>query len=182
MSIITIRAITAPSDSIWSATAMAEIEVDAARRPSAVPWPPILLALVVMGAWGLGEIAPISWPGTNDTPAHIIGLSFGLAGLALAIWAGITLSHAKTTILPNQGASHLVTGGPYAWRRNPIYLGDMMMLMGVAELTQNIWFVGASVAFGLLVTWLAIIPEERHLEAKFGDAWRDYAARSRRLL
>lgn len=161
---------------------MAATEADPTRRPSSVPWPPILLAAVVLGAWALGDIAPIAWPGVDDWPAHAVGLSFGLAGFALAVWAGITLSRAKTTILPNQGASHLVTSGPFAWRRNPIYLGDMMMLMGVAELTQNIWVAVAAFAFGVLVTWLAILPEERHLEAKFGDAWRDYAARTRRLL
>lgn len=161
---------------------MAVTKDDPTLRPSFVPWPPILLAAAVLGAWALGEIVPVAWPGVDDWPAHAVGLSFGLAGFALTVWAGITLSRAKTTILPNQGASHLVTGGPFAWRRNPIYLGDMMMLFGVAELTHNIWFAAAAIGFVGLVTWLAIIPEERHLEAKFGDAWRDYAARTRRLL
>ena len=161
---------------------MAATEVDPTLRPSSVPWPPFLLAAVVLSAWALGETVPLVWPGVDDWAAHAVGLCFGLAGIALAVWAGITLSRAKTTILPNQGASHLVTSGPFAWRRNPIYLGDMLMLLGLAELTHNIWFVAAAVAFGVLVTWLAILPEERHLEAKFGDAWRGYADTTRRML
>ena len=84
--------------------------------------------------------------------------------------------------MPHQAVSHLVTSGPYAWRRNPIYLGEIMMLLGIAELTKNIWFVAFAFVFGGLITWLAILPEERHLEAKFGDAWRAYAQNTRRML
>jgi protein-S-isoprenylcysteine O-methyltransferase Ste14 len=36
--------------------------------------------------------------------------------------------------------------------------------------------------FAVLVTWLAILPEERHLEERFGDAYRDYKARTRRWI
>ena len=57
-----------------------------------------------------------------------------------------------------------------------------MILLGLAELTKNVWFVIVAAVFVLLVTWLAILPEERHLEAKFGDEWRAYKARARRWL
>ena len=53
---------------------------------------------------------------------------------------------------------------------------------GVAELMRNIWLVLLTPVFGILVTWLAIIPEERHLEARFGDAYRAYKERTRRLI
>ena len=155
---------------------------DPSQRPSFIPWPPILLAAAIAGAIALGNIHPIAWPGVDDTPAHIIGLAFGVGGFALTVWAAVTLTRARTAVLPHHGASHLVTSGPYAWRRNPIYLGDILILFGVAELTKNIWFVVLALVFGGLVTWLAILPEERHLEAKFGEAWRDYAAGTRRLL
>jgi protein-S-isoprenylcysteine O-methyltransferase Ste14 len=155
---------------------------DPSVRPNVVPWPPILLAGLIVGAIFLGRSFPLAWPGTNDWAAHMVGLGFGLAGFALTVWAAMTLNRENTTIMPHHAASRLVTSGPYAWRRNPIYLGDMMMFMGAAELTQNIWFAAAAVAFAVLVTWLAILPEERHLEAKFGDAWRAYAETTRRLL
>jgi protein-S-isoprenylcysteine O-methyltransferase Ste14 len=57
-----------------------------------------------------------------------------------------------------------------------------MALFGVAELTKNIWFVLAAGLFGLLVTALQILPEERHLEARFGEAYRDYKRRARRWI
>ena len=52
----------------------------------------------------------------------------------------------------------------------------------VVVFTHNIWFAILAIPYIPLVTWLAILPEERHLEARFGDAWRDYKARTRRWI
>ena len=155
---------------------------DIAERPSHVPWPPILLVGVILAAIALGYLAPLPWPGLDDTPARLIGYGIGIAGIVLLAWAIVTLRQHGTTVLPDVGATSLVTSGAY-WRfRNPIYLADAMILLGVAELTKNVWLVVAAVAFAVLVTWLAILPEERHLERKFGQAYLDYKAKSRRWI
>ena len=152
------------------------------ERPSIIPWPPILLAASVASAMLLPQLYQLSWPGTDDTAARAVGLSIGLGGIVLMFWSVWTLRRAKTTVLPHQGADVLVTGGPY-WRfRNPIYIADVMLLLGLAELTKNIWFVIVAAVFVVLVTWLAILPEERHLEARFGDEYSKYKQRSRRWL
>ena len=151
-------------------------------RPSAIPWPPIILVAAILAAILLGRLMPLTWPGLDDTPARIIGLSIGALGIALIAWSGWTMHRARTTILPHRGSDALVTAGPF-WRfRNPIYLGDTMIILSLAELTKNVWFVPAAIAFALLVTFLAILPEERYLEARFGDAYRTFKARSRRWL
>jgi protein-S-isoprenylcysteine O-methyltransferase Ste14 len=147
----------------------------------ALPWPPLLLFGAVVGAWALGRVFPLGWPGVDDDAAHSVGLGIGLAGVALLIWSAVTLRRHRTTFLPSRAsATHLVTDGPYAIRRNPIYIADVLMLLGVAELTKNVWFAIFAVAFVPLVTWLAILPEERHLEDRFGDAYRAYKASTRR--
>jgi protein-S-isoprenylcysteine O-methyltransferase Ste14 len=151
-------------------------------RPSAVPWPPILLLAVIVVGWLLGRNVPLGWTGQDDGPARFIGLGFGAVGLMLVTWAVLTLRRHHTTFMPTTASSALVTDGPYAWRRNPIYLGEILMLFGVAELTKNIWFVILAFVFGLAVTVLQVIPEERHLAATFGDAWRTYAAKTRRWI
>jgi protein-S-isoprenylcysteine O-methyltransferase Ste14 len=151
-------------------------------RPNRIPWPPILLAGVVGAAFALQSLVPISWPGLDDASARLVGLGIGVAGLLLTVWAIATLVRNNTTVMPDKAARHLVTGGPYAWRRNPIYLGEIMMLLGAAELTKNVWFVAMAGVFGMLVTVFAIRPEEQHLEARFGEDWRDYASRTRALL
>ncbi len=161
---------------------MAAPDATSAARPGAIPWPPLLLVLAVAGAVGLQRVVPLAWPGVGDGAASLVGLGFGVAGLAIIIWAGLTLRRHRTTILPHAGASALVTDGPYRWRRHPIYIADVFLLFGAAEVTRNVWFVILAFVFAGLVTILQIIPEERHLEAKFGDAWRDYAARTRRWI
>lgn len=153
-----------------------------ATAPSEIPWPPILILATAFGAVALGRLYPLTWPGIDDTAARVVGLSLGAAGVILIAWAALTLRRHRTTILPHKGADTLVTDGPFAFRRNPIYLGDALIFLGVAEATKNVWFAILVLPFLAAVTWLAILPEERHLEAKFGDLYRDYKARVRRLL
>ncbi len=151
-------------------------------RPTRVPWPPLLLAGAIAGAIILQELLPMNWPGLDDTPSRIVGLGIGLAGILLISWAAYYLCRAGTTILPHKGANTLVTGGPFTRFRNPIYLGDVMILLGTAELTKNIWFVAAAAVFAIIVTFLAILPEEHHLAEKFGNEYKAYKARSRRWI
>lgn len=161
---------------------MPSFETDIAERPSSVPWPPILLIGAIACAIGLGVLWPLPWPGLDDWPARAVGLGLGVAGFALLIYAIATLRRHETTVLPDKGASALVTDGPYARFRNPIYLADCLMLLGIAELTKNVWFVIGAAVFAVLVTRLAILPEERHLERKFGKDYLDYKANTRRWL
>lgn len=151
-------------------------------RPSGFPWPPVLLVGVIVVAFVLDRLAPVGWPGINDLPSRVVGLSIGGLGVLLLAWAAWTLHKAGTTVMPHKGTAALVISGPFVRFRNPIYLADTMLLLGLSELTKNIWLVAGAAAFVGLVTWLAILPEERHLEARFGDAYRAYKARSRRWL
>lgn len=152
----------------------------AARRANTFPWPPVLFVGVIVAAWSFGTVIPLQWPGTDDTPARVIGLGFGVLGVALIASAIVTLKRAGTTVMPDQASDVLVTTGPYARFRNPIYLGEVLVLLAIAELTKNIWFVASAATFAVLVTVLQIRAEERHLEAKFGDRYRAYKATSRR--
>lgn len=154
----------------------------ALERPSNFPWPPVLLVAAAVGAWLMQGFYPLGWPGADDLPARAVGLSFGIGGLGLLAWSAITLRRHATTIMPHQGASHLVTDGPYARFRNPIYLADVMILLGLAEATKNFWFAIFALHFAVLVTKFAILPEERHLAAKFPEAWPAYAERTRRWI
>ena len=152
------------------------------ERPSRAPWPPLLLVATIATGWALGRVQPIAWPGLDDLPARFIGYGLGAAGLALASWGIATMIRARTTVRPDRGATVLLTTGPFRRWRNPIYLADVLIVFGVAEVTHNVWFAILAPVFALLLTWLAILPEERHLERKFGDGYRAYKARSRRWI
>lgn len=151
-------------------------------RPSAFPWPPVLWFGAMALAWAAQQVWPVAWPGVDDRAAHTVGWGLGIGGLGLFIWAFMTLRAAGTTILPDKGSDVLVTAGPFRRLRNPIYLAQVMILLWLAEVSKNPWFLLFAVVHGILLTALAIIPEERHLEARFGDAYADYKARSRRWI
>jgi protein-S-isoprenylcysteine O-methyltransferase Ste14 len=153
-----------------------------ATRANAFPWPPALFIGVIGAAVLITDMLPLPWPGIDDAPAHWVGLGFGVAGILLIMFAIRALRAHGTTILPDQTATVLVTTGPYARFRNPIYLGQVLLLLAAAEVTKSVWFVVAAFAFGLLVTALQIVPEERHLESQFGDAYLDYKVRTRRWI
>lgn len=152
-----------------------------APRPSTIPWPPILIVVLAALSIALQHVFPLPWPGLDDLPARLAGGALCATGLALIIWGIRTLRRHNTTVLPNQAASTLVTDGPFAYRRNPIYLGDLLLFIGVSILTTNLWFFAAGFCFVALVLVLAILPEERHLEKMFGQQWHEYADKTRRL-
>lgn len=153
---------------------------EAEARPTNVPWPPIVIVAAVGVAVALGRIYPFDWPGLDDFPARIIGYGLGMAGLALAGWGFLSLRRANTTLLPTQAADRLVTDGAFAFRRNPIYMGEVLVFLSVAEPTHNVWFVILTPLLAVALYALAIRAEEQHLEARFGQAYLDYKERTRR--
>ena len=149
-------------------------------RPSAIPWPPVLLAAGFGGGALLGRLYPLPWPGVDDLAAQVIGFGLGAAGIALMAWGVLTLYLADTTVLPHKRVDRLVTHGAFRFRRNPIYMGEVLLFLGLAQATGNIWMAIMAPLFAAAIMALAILPEERHLEARFGDAYLDYKGRTRR--
>jgi protein-S-isoprenylcysteine O-methyltransferase Ste14 len=149
-------------------------------RPSPIPWPPLLLATALGAAILLGRLYPLPWPGVNDLPAQIIGYGLGVVGVLLAAWGTVTLLRAHTTVQLNKGAGRLVTHGAFGFRRNPIYMGEVLIFLGLAQATGSIWLAIMAPLFAVAVLVLAILPEERHLEARFGEDYLAYKDRTRR--
>jgi protein-S-isoprenylcysteine O-methyltransferase Ste14 len=149
-------------------------------RPSPIPWPPLLLAVALGGAIMLGRLYPLPWPGLNDLPAQAIGYGLGAVGVLLVAWGTVTLFRADTTLLPHKQADRLVTHGAFGFRRNPIYMGEVLMFLGLAQATGNIWMAIVAPVFAVALLALAILPEERHLEARFGEEYVAYKDRTRR--
>jgi protein-S-isoprenylcysteine O-methyltransferase Ste14 len=148
--------------------------------PNRVPWPPLLLVAAGASAWLLGRVVPLPWPGLDDLPARVIGYGAGVAGVVLAVWAIVTMAKARANVLPHRPATRLVTAGPFRFWRHPIYMADVLILLGLAQVTLNIWFLVMAVLFAMAIWTLSIGPEERHLEAEFGDDYIAWKNRTRR--
>ena len=106
-----------------------------------------------------------------------------IAGL-IAVAAFVTMARARTTINPFSPtrASHLVTAGVFRWSRNPLYLSLLMLLVGYAIRIDSWQTWLAPLAFVAYVTRFQIIPEERYLQIKFGEAFDQYRTRTRRWI
>jgi protein-S-isoprenylcysteine O-methyltransferase Ste14 len=152
------------------------------QRPSEFPWPPLLFLVVVAAGWMLGRVWPMAWPGLDDLPAKSIGIAFFVLGFGIAGWGLATMLRERAQVRPDREATVLVTSGPFRRFRNPMYVGYALLLLGLSDTTHNIWMAILTPVFVVLVTWLAILPEEQHLEEKFGDAYRQYKATSRRWI
>lgn len=154
-----------------------------AERPNRLPWPPIIYTGAFALAWILQENAPLT---PFDQALALIPQWLGLAGAAggfgLDLLAMSALVRGRTAILPNAGASALVSNGVFAWTRNPIYLGNTILLAGFAIALRWGWLAIFTPLTVLAVTRLAIVREEAHLALRFGEEWRNYSARVRRWL
>ncbi len=77
--------------------------------------------------------------------------------------------------------AELTTTGPYAYTRNPLYLGSMLIAFGFAGASRNSWIVVALAALFAMIYWPTILGEEAYLRTRFPE-FAAYAQRVPRLL
>ena len=157
-------------------------------EPSAEPgadvrFPPPLVYLIAIlcgvALWYL--LMPLRAPVTRP-----VGVVSGLLLVALAV----TLATSARRLMVSTGQSpipwkpspELILRGPYKFSRNPMYLGLTVLEIGVGLAFDNLWI--SLLAFPALaaVHFIAVLPEERYLSAKFGEPYRAYLARVRRYI
>ena len=152
-------------------------------RHGIIPWPPVIYVAAIAASVVLGMFYPLPWIG------DIFGdLLFGVGWVALfgvaMLWitAIRAMFRARTTLDPNAEPDHLVTSGPFGITRNPMYLANTLLLIGVAFITGIAWFLLFAFLAAFATQKLAIEKEEKILAAKFGKKYRDYAKRVRRWI
>ncbi len=151
-----------------------------ARDSAGVIAPPPLIALaaVVLGL-ALDWLMPAYVVSVllSLTERIIIGAMLIAAGGALAIPAMRGFRSAGTHVEPWKPSSALVTGGIFGWLRNPMYVGLALIVAGLGIALASDWMLVMLVPAVLLLHFGVVKREERYLEAKFGDAYRQYKAR-----
>lgn len=137
----------------------------------------LILACLMESLWPLGP-GPF---GGGMRPA-LIGLGiFGVAA-AIVFYCAVLFDRAGTTIPVHQPTTALVTHGPYAVSRNPIYLALILAYCGLAIAATTMWAFLILPGLVYVLTHGVIMREEAYLEAKFGDPYRDYLKRVPRWL
>lgn len=138
--------------------------------------PPIWLAAFVFIAWHLQSASGAWLPAQN-----LFGTILIIAGLLLMIAAVWEMHKQRTTVIPHLDPNALVSSGVFHYTRNPIYLGDVLVLVGLILRWD-------ALPFGLVLIpgfiWVIhtrfIRGEEGRLRAAFGAAFDDYAKVTRR--
>ena len=148
---------------------------DSKDRPGVIAPPPLIFAAVFFAGWLLRSLLPMR--------AFLVpAILFAIPSFAIAVWALVVMGRAKTNVDPYRPTTALVTSGPFAYTRNPIYLA-----MTMAFISASLWS-GCLVALCLLPVALVVLEagvirrEERYLEKKFGEDYRAYCRGVRRWI
>jgi protein-S-isoprenylcysteine O-methyltransferase Ste14 len=139
--------------------------------------PPVWLAVFVALGWVQAEWWPV---GSFGLSGDWIGALLVAAGLALAVAAAVEFRRARTTIIPHEEPSAIVTTGVYRLSRNPIYLGDALILTGLGLRWDSVLALVLVPVFVAVITARFILPEEGRLRARFGPEFDAWAVRVRR--
>ncbi len=142
--------------------------------------PPLIYIAGYVGGLAVEAASPLS----GLPPA----LALAAAAIGVAIWltldgsAMLLFQRSRTSVVPMKPTTALVTTGPYRVTRNPMYLGMAFLYAGLGFAFGVIWALALLPVVLLIVDRQVIAREERYLEAKFGDEYREYKRRVRRWL
>ncbi|MGW9630084.1 methyltransferase family protein [Agromyces sp. NPDC055520] len=110
-----------------------------------------------------------------------VGLAALAAGCALNVWALVERQRRTVGEFRLEQPQSLVTTGPYAVSRHPMYVGWWSIHLAAGLLRGSTW-VAATLPAAALVEHLGVLAEERGLEREFGDEFRRYRERVPRYL
>jgi protein-S-isoprenylcysteine O-methyltransferase Ste14 len=133
----------------------------------------VLLALAI--SWQLG------WPTMPGFPLPLLGLVLATIPWILPVWAVMVFRREGTEINPTSPTNRkLITVGPYRYTRNPMYLGLIIVTLGIAVLVGSWPMFLAPIAVFATANWVHIPFEEAKMRRQFGLTYDDYVGRVRR--
>ena len=145
-----------------------------------VPWVFVLMYLI--GA-GLEHVWPVRLG--SDVSGRLtsaVGAVLFTIGALIAGWGLVTFHRARTTTVPGESSSRLVTWGPYRFTRNPMYVGLTIAYLGEAFLLRQ---VSPAVLLPVVLAylhWVVIPVEQARLTDVFDAEYVAYQRRVRRWL
>jgi protein-S-isoprenylcysteine O-methyltransferase Ste14 len=145
-----------------------------------IPPPLIFIGFIILGALLQYAIAPISFP--DDAWIRIVGVVIVAAGLFLIFSALAPFRRTGQDPKPWTPSPELIVEGPYRWTRNPMYVGLTCILFGLGLALNNLWFSLLAIVALVVVHFIAVLPEEKYLNEKFGRSYTEYRTKVRRYI
>jgi len=141
--------------------------------------PPLPFAAAIVVGVGLHHWWPMS-----SRPAGWAPLGIALVALAgaLLVWCVLVFRSQHTPLEPWKATKVIVDDGPFAFSRNPVYLGFVLLQVGIGLWSDRLAVVALVVVPALMIARMVVPREEAYLQRKFGQVYGDYCARVRRWL
>jgi protein-S-isoprenylcysteine O-methyltransferase Ste14 len=115
-------------------------------------------------------------------PYNLTGILLMLPGLWMNMWASNYFNKVNTTVKPFQTSTHLVTTGFYRISRHPMYLGMLLILLGIFLLLGSLTPFIVIPVYIALINRKFILPEEKMLLKTFGEDYKNYTQKVRRWI
>lgn len=146
------------------------------KRNNILPPTYLMISIFVMAL--LNILLP--WTRIIPAPWNLMGATLLILGILINVIADNAFRLAGTTVKPFEKSTLLVTSGLYRFTRNPMYLGFVSVLTGLAILLGSVTPFLIIPLFIILIDRRFITAEERMLAARFGGTWQEYETRTRR--
>ncbi len=107
----------------------------------------------------------------------VFGFFMVMIGELLRLW-GVAIAGSETRTSGPVGGTFLITTGPFAYVRNPLYLGNMLIYAGIGMMSNALfpWLMIAALAYFFIQYSLIVTLEEEHLAGAFGEEYQRYRA------
>lgn len=143
--------------------------------------PPVWLAIFAGAAWLQAWLWPMSLSLAGWLGDLVSGLLIG-GGLVLMVLAVVEMRRHRTTVMPHETPSRLVQSGIFSRSRNPIYLGDVLLLTGLILRFDAVLSLLLVPVFVWLLERRFILPEENRMRRTFRADFARYERKTRRWL
>lgn len=144
------------------------------------PLPPTYLAVSLVAMAALHFLLPART--IIAFPWILIGIAPLALGIAINLVADAAFKKHGTTVKPFEESTALVTDGFFRVSRHPMYLGFVLVLLGIAILLGSLTPFVVVIVFAILMDRVFITVEERMMEEAFGEEWLEYKKRVRRWI
>ena len=144
--------------------------------PPLVYVPTLVTGIVLHFSWVPFRFFPQLWMG------HAAGWPFIVVSALVAVWAVRTMFRAGENPSAYRPTGAIVSVGPYAFSRNPMYSSFVLLYVGIALVLNTAWPVIFLPLSLIAIHYGVIVREEFYLEKLFGAEYRQYRARVRRWL
>jgi protein-S-isoprenylcysteine O-methyltransferase Ste14 len=149
-------------------------------NPGVIALPPLLYAVTFFA------VLVLRWLWPMPIMRLSVGLWFGVVlvvlGVGIAVWGRRVMHAAGTNVNPALPATTIVTGGPFRLCRNPLYGALTLIYIGLTLAFNTWWGIILLVPLFVIMHFGVVLREERYLEQKFGEAYRQYRSKVRRYL